>query len=415
MLDSVMREYECSSNKEQFLSDRQDQFRDIQLVCCIPSILPIFLINLFLTARTRLSRLAEKDGIRTQKRAKGCSAGARQQVSTCFFIVTLLISSWHSILERLKQLGYEREINYFGRDCFREPRKKSPKPLTDKGQLSPNEIALYPNLIVDMIEWTRMLPKWLETMNHYRHLRLDAVVWHARRRSLQSEYNIYVRQRSSDVPSFDLLPHVIDLARFPPFRDIIEAPEGAQMDEKPFASAFSQLPALADEWRKPLDAELAELVKIPPHLSLKDASQDLGVASNSTTRAEVLQAGSDKLRLACALFTADAGVVTHSEVFSTCLLNYPYPERNANASSRTGSIENRFGIHFLTEAPYIVHACGLDPNIATVEDMDRRNARLRCLACKPPNNIVMNWRDAVCFLLAREELFTRPSVDNVEC
>lgn len=38
------------------------------------------------------------------------------------------------------------------------------------------------------------------------------------------------------------------------------------MGAKPFEPAFAQLPALVAKWRKRLDVELAQLIKIPSHL-----------------------------------------------------------------------------------------------------------------------------------------------------
>ena len=48
----------------------------------------------------------------------------------------------------------------------------------------------------------------------------------------------------------------------------------------------------------------------------------------------------------------------------------------------------------------IVEACGMDPSIAKVDDMDQLDARLECLACFVPNvedpsHIVFGWRSAV--------------------
>ena len=311
------------------------------------------------------------------------------------FLILAAFIHWRSILERLKQLGFEREVSYFGNDRFRESRRKPFKPLTNKGQLSPNELSLDSKLINEVIEWARILPAWLKTMNHHRQLRLDIVVHQPRRRLLAAEYDIYVRQRSPDAPSFGLLPHMADVARFPPFRDIITAPEGTEMGEEPFASAFAQLPVLVMEWRKQLDVELAELVRIP-HLSSQDPSPRPVAASSSVTNAESCETDLDKLHLACALF--DSGghrLFTHPDVFliSTPRQNHSNPDEDVSKS--TGSIRDRFGIKFFEEAPYIVHACGLDPSVATSDDMDHRNARLRCLACKATNTIVMNWRDAV--------------------
>lgn len=229
-------------------------------------------------------------------------------------------------------------------------------------------------------------------MNNFRSRRLQQ----QRRLSLVSNYTTYVMSPSPNTPTFDLLPHVADLARFPPFRDIIWAPDGTYIYTMgTFGSASAQLPALVDEWRKKLDVELAELIKIPSHLSVQDTS---GVASNSTvTRTELSRTATDKLRLACALFECGdcEGTFTYPEVLSVAMRQHTYPsDSESDDSGRTGSIWDRFGTGFIEEAPYIIHACGLDPNVATVEDMDRQNARLKCTCCRNPH--IMNWSDAVC-------------------
>jgi hypothetical protein len=232
-------------------------------------------------------------------------------------------------------------------------------------------------------------------MTSIRSQRLNEVVYPPRRRSLASEYANYVTRPSPNTPAFDLLPHAADAAFFPPFRNIITAPEGTQMNDEPFESALAQLPELVGEWRKNLDAEVAELVEIPSHLSLKSTSDGRVVASSSTTGSESSQVATDKLRLACALFSDGiaGGLFTHPEVFFSSMCYYKYPRSNEVDSERTGSISDRYGIKYIAEAPYVIHACGLDPSVATADDMDCRNARLKCLSCK--DSRVRRWRDAV--------------------
>ena len=231
-------------------------------------------------------------------------------------------------------------------------------------------------------------------MNTFRFQRLDRVFYQCRGRSLVSQYANYVARPSQNIPVFDLLPHVAEVACFPPFRNIVMAPEETRMNDKPFESALAQLPELVDEWRKKLDADVAELVKIPSHLSLK-GTFDGRVASSSTTGSESPQAATDKLRLACALFSDDGttGLFTHPEVFFSSMRRYEYPRRDGLSWEHAGSVLDRYGIKYVAEAPYIIHVCGLDPNVATADDMDRRNARLKCLFCT--DSLVRRWRDAV--------------------
>lgn len=234
-----------------------------------------------------------------------------------------------------------------------------------------------------------MWPEWLVTMNDFRSRRLEKTVYQPRRDMLASEYSNYISSPSPNTPAFDLLPHVIQLDCFPPFRDIIRAPEGTEMGAKPFESAFAQLPVLIAEWRKQVDAELAELVNIPFPLSFNQG----GVESSGATHGESSQPPTDKLRLACAVFNIGFIVTWYPEVFSS-MTYYPYSIFMKDWDLHK-SIRDRFNVRFLEDAPYIVHACGLDPNVATVEDMDHRNARLKCMYCNKHQIYIRGWRDAV--------------------
>ena len=240
-------------------------------------------------------------------------------------------------------------------------------------------------LIYATIEWEKMLPDWHQIMQDLRSQRLENTVYQARRDSLTSEYAHYVASRSPNSPVFEVLPHAADVARFPPFQEVILAPEGTEMGDKPFRSAFEQLPGLVEEWKKKMDAEFAELVEIPSHLSPQVGSGDPAVAPSSVTPPGSSEAPTNKLRLACAVFIRGHTATCYPEVLSSASTS-PYPEGTQPAWSR-------FNIRFVKEAPYIVHACGLDPNTATVEDADRRNAGLKCLLCNPSH--IMTWRGAV--------------------
>jgi hypothetical protein len=55
------------------------------------------------------------------------------------------MSIWRSIFKRLRQHGYEPEIEYFGYYAVKSPHMpffKTSKPLTDKGQLSPHVMSM---------------------------------------------------------------------------------------------------------------------------------------------------------------------------------------------------------------------------------------------------------------------------------
>lgn len=233
-------------------------------------------------------------------------------------------------------------------------------------------------------------------MANFHSQRLQEVVYQPRHHTLVAEYITYVTHPTPDTPAFDVLPHIADLCCFPPFQDVIMAPEEHQMSDKSFATAFSQLPPLVGEWRNKLDAEVAALVKIPSCLSLGNASTAQVVASSSTTSTGSSQTNMNKLHLACALFNADRGAYTYPEVLLVSMHHHHFPNDAEDNLERIGSIKDRFFIKFVVEAPYIVHVCGLDPNVAPADDMDHRNARLRCLyGSQELHNIVMDWRQAV--------------------
>ena len=246
-----------------------------------------------------------------------------------------------------------------------------------------------------MIEWNQIWSEWLETMDNFRSDRLEQTVYEPRRRVLERKYFDYRIRSPSEGPTgpgTDILwlPPVTEVASFPFFKDIIRAPEATRVETETFNSAFAQLPKLAVEWRKKVDAELAELVQIPPCLSSKQ------VFSRWTLRSrQIGMTGSNgKLRLACAIFCGNhAYCVNYPRVLFLPMRPHLYPRKGQLEEEHTGSVCDQYGIEYVAEAPYIIHACGLDPNVATVADMDRRDARLKCLSCQ--NKSVFSWKLAV--------------------
>ena len=115
----------------------------------------------------------------------------------------------------------------------------------------------------------------------------------------------------------------------------------------------SYLSYVVDEWRKKLDVEVAELIKIPSHLSFKSTSDGRVVSSTSTIGSESSQAPTDKLHLACALFSygGTMELFTHPEVFVRSMHNLIYPGLDELDLERTGSILDRYGIEHVAEAP----------------------------------------------------------------
>ena len=134
----------------------------------------------------------------------------------------------------------------------------------------------------------------------------------------------------------------------------------------------STVPDLVGEWRKKLDAEVAELVNIPSHLSFKSTADGRVVASTNTTGSESSQAATDNLRLACSLFSeVNRDLLTHPEIFFNSKCYSIYPRHDELDLEPTWSIFDRYGIKHIAQTPYVIHDCRLDPNVVTADDMDR--------------------------------------------
>ncbi|KIJ10778.1 hypothetical protein PAXINDRAFT_16249 [Paxillus involutus ATCC 200175] len=184
------------------------------------------------------------------------------------------------ISARLRDLGYGVEIDYFGPDLPEDERKyfNVSKPLTDK-------------------EWDRIRLGLVERMNFHRKVRMQSAVYNPRRNILRNLYDQYVRKPAPQNARFDLLPHVVDVANFPPFEAIIKSPEETKITPESFAEAFIQLPSFVRGWRDDIEAQLAALIEIPADLIYGDTPGP----SALTPR--------DFLRLACAVFSKSVGGV----------------------------------------------------------------------------------------------------------
>ncbi|KAF8838078.1 hypothetical protein BDN67DRAFT_934394 [Paxillus ammoniavirescens] len=280
------------------------------------------------------------------------------------------------IFARLQDLGYEAEINHFGKhhiEGFQRSLFNSTKRLTDK-------------------DWDRVRPQLEQKMIDCRKRRLEEVVYKPRRKLLVEFYDVYVRQPAPEGAAIELLPSIADLDYLPEFDKIIKLPEGTDVNAETFKPAFERLPALVQEWRADVDARLAALVVIPPELSTNGLSADQ-VTDQKSKPAE-------RLRLASAVFyVPSSGALWMFPDFLALSMFHArcYSANVGGLNHHPWSLTNEHGnaIELFKEAAYIVRACGLDPQTATVEDMDKRNARLTCNLCSNPNPRVRTWTDAL--------------------
>ncbi|KAF9234865.1 hypothetical protein BU15DRAFT_52071 [Melanogaster broomeanus] len=286
-----------------------------------------------------------------------------------------------SIFTRLKTLGYTSEL-----DCF----------VTYRIKVTHRSIFDSTKVLTDR-EWARVRGRFVSTMNDYRISRLEEAVYNPRRKILVELYDAYVRQPAPPGATVDLLPDVVDLAHFAAFDAIIKLPEGTEVNAETFKPAFEQIPTLVQEWRADVDAQLAALVVIPGDSSTS------GVAEDDFSDGPLEPA--ERLKLASAVFENRLGNL----IVSTDLLDQPIFNRCYSNSitsqvipGRPWSLMDERGeyplVELFTGAAHVVRACGMDPQTATVEDMDKRDIRLRCNYC-PCTTAKMDWRTAVSLLV----------------
>ncbi|KAF9230212.1 hypothetical protein BU15DRAFT_83909 [Melanogaster broomeanus] len=130
-------------------------------------------------------------------------------------------SAAESIFTRLESLGFQAEINYFGRDYIAGLNRavfNTTKRLTDK-------------------KWDRLRPQLQKEMNDCRIHRLEETVYIPRRALLFVLYYSYVQWPASSGAAVDLLPHEGDFAHFAPIDAIIKLPEGINVNVDTTSSA----------------------------------------------------------------------------------------------------------------------------------------------------------------------------------
>lgn len=208
-----------------------------------------------------------------------------------------------------------------------------------------------------------------------------------------------------------------DLLQIEAFRTVLEdTPLEDEFSSAHLAAAFSLLPEIAKEWRRAKDDELVEILK-----------QHVPGATHSS------------LRLASTVFACDAivygdkvcgerlsypRVLTHNCTSSSdrrsrsrrkSMANPPYLGSDSSVAIAEVSVAqlilgtcvpwNLEGDRITYDevasrnAKAVVVACGLDPQVATVGDLELLNPMIECSSCLDAEcgRLVMHWMQAVCF------------------
>ncbi|KAH7926677.1 hypothetical protein BV22DRAFT_1062546, partial [Leucogyrophana mollusca] len=269
--------------------------------------------------------------------------------------------------------GWQPEVDYFGWHNISDHRSiKDPKPLTDK-------------------IWGNVRPLLIEHMSAMRNLRIELTVRSPRRNVLFDIWTAFLADPSlpSNI-STDVLPHAIDVARFKPFDEIIKSPEGTVVNRDSFSAAFDELPELITAWRQSVDDKIVSALESAPEVP--PVIDPLRLATSGFFCA--------RRRCGAMLFHSD--LVAHK-----CSVQYPDTPKKPSIQERIEwSVYDDFGarpwsLEFIAPRSYIsqveglVRLCGLDPQTATIDDMDKLDAMFCCRINNGPFLIAMNWRTAM--------------------
>ncbi|KAJ6520162.1 hypothetical protein C8R45DRAFT_954111 [Mycena sanguinolenta] len=200
--------------------------------------------------------------------------------------------------------------------------------------------------------------------------------------------------KRSQLPWTDVMPGAPDFYEFPKIKDIISQPASVTVDEQTFEALLPDFPGMIATWREEL---LQKMVAAYKRSSVANALHADNVVE-------------DRLKLATSVFrccSCDEGL----DSFFGGLMSIGYQKKGCRPlfypkmiahwcltrlsgrsmvlmflSGESGRDcvwhnELKFDPHTSEIVEKVVRACGMDPETATVEDMDAADKRLACHAC----------------------------------
>jgi hypothetical protein len=216
-------------------------------------------------------------------------------------------------------------------------------------------------------------------------------VYPTRRDILTKACQQYIKDRSSQSGSIEPIPGWRFLASLKVFDDIIKAPSQTPLTDDMFSSAFAKLPEILSPFnlRMKVERKLSALCLMP--------------ASSKADHDFVLR----RLKLASSFFICGGILLAYPEVLQSAFSNLEASTVLEDTSLEvdkwdigSGSRISRYQV-----AAGIISLCGLDPTIATPDDMEAKNVLLSCSRCHPAANHAMTWRSAVCYWLTFSSRF----------
>ncbi|KAG8960021.1 hypothetical protein FRC00_000969 [Tulasnella sp. 408] len=268
-----------------------------------------------------------------------------------------IIRSTHRIISRLTELGHNlqdaQEAVYYHPNVL-----VSTKPITDAA-------------------WKRLRPKAERLVEQQYWLRVEREedpIRTKRRAAFKQRYlafkSSYTATLKTLMPSENVLMRTCGR-----IKDAIEA-DGTDTSSRIFDDAFLELPTYLDEWRNERKSELTRIIL--------EARNETGMEVGLDTTGE-----QDVLYLATSVFATCGNWSCghdHGTVHWADSIGDHFPVKVLHSQKRKSAIPHEMQCiqvvsDWVKHIKLIVQAAGLDPNTATVEDMDNLNARFYCDDC----------------------------------
>ncbi|KAF7337538.1 F-box domain-containing protein [Mycena sanguinolenta] len=282
-----------------------------------------------------------------------------------------------AIVARLTGLGWGTEIaNLLPMDSLRNHKLvKMPNALTNR-------------------TWNTIQPEMVKYMEQMKAKRLEReyVALVTERKAMAAK--VLRTFKRSQLPWTEVMPGPLDFSEFSKIKDIISQPASVTVDEQTFEALLPDFPAMIANWRKGLLQHMVAAYK-------RDSNANAAHADN------VIE---NRLQLAISVFKCGSCGDGSNPFFDDLIFGYQrqnrcqplfYPKmlahrcltRVADYSAMmylNGELSRdcawrsnvlKFDARTSEIAEKVVRACGMDPETATVEDMDAADKRLACHAC----------------------------------
>ncbi|KAK7037980.1 F-box domain-containing protein [Favolaschia claudopus] len=292
----------------------------------------------------------------------------------------------NAICNRLKELGYEDEVEYIN--------------ATRPTMLSEHSLVEGEDVLTDQV-WDKIkarLGELMQSVTEKMQIRKRKLLLKHRQRLLLSVLKNFVQEQ----PVSEVHPRAVDICVLPHINAMIQDPSmDAYTTEEGFQELVHDLPQLFEKWR---ESNILKLLPLLPQNN-EDSRDFLNRATTFfRCRGCIEPIGYPRILAHSCLFELQHGHRNrddHIALLCTNLDSVPwnhdgkgvsyYPTAEASAQS-------------------VVRACGLDVYMTTTQDMDDVSPWLSCLRCSPRSKgrAIFPWRKAILhdmYHIASEENF----------